>query len=148
MESSSQTEPEAAPVVPPQAVSHGAYVLADRTFNSHFSAFIRHGIASPQVNRFSQCTSVGTALKLVPGRDDDRLGLGYARAVNGHTYAKLIEDSGQRSTHAEEAYELTYRIEAAKGLAIQPDLQRIIHPDTNIELPAITTASIRIELSF
>jgi porin len=78
---------------------------------------------------------------LLPGRDDDVLGLGlaYARisgsATDRDRDARLLGNPNQPVRDFEAAIELTYRAPLTPWWTVQPDLQYIIHPGGNIANP-------------
>ena len=51
-------------------------------------------------------------------------------------------------TGTETAVELTYLLQVGKHLALQPDLQYVMHPGTNPTRKAALAAALRFELSY
>ena len=117
--------------------SSGAYVLGDKSFNAHVSGFIRYGMASSESFDGKDNLGLGIVYKgILPFRPDDRLGLGMARVTP--------TDESQKP---ENQFEATYRIEALKGVAIQPDFQYITHPGFSGAVPNALVGALRLELS-
>ncbi len=71
---------------------------------------------------------------LIPGRDDDQLGLalGFADLSNGA--AQTLFDEGSRQVGYEAVLELTYVAQITPWLSLQPDAQYIIRPGSTGDL--------------
>jgi porin len=102
------------------AILEGAVPGLDQT-----RGWLRLGLVEPKASNLSQYFGAGLVRQGVfSGRPDDLLGLAIA-------HARLSSGSRQADAHlglAETALELTYAIQLSDRLAIQPDLQYIIHP--------------------
>ncbi len=85
---------------------------------------------------------------LIPGRDDDALGiaLGYANLTRGA--AQTLFDSGSRKAGYEAVIELTYDTQITKWLRVQPDLQYIIRPGGTGDLGNAFVLGGRVSLTF
>jgi len=72
---------------------------------------------------------------LIPGRDDDTVGLAFGYAQLSEGARSALQEEGSSPTGAEMVVELTYQAQLTKWLSVQPDLQYIINPGgtTNIE---------------
>lgn len=135
--------------------SHGFYalgeyrVLRDPTGGDQgLTVFGRIGWADPTVNRLVAYTGFGVVYQgLLPGRDEDRLGLGVAAAHNGGRFERARAIIDQPVEDAEVAIELTYRAQLSPWLAVQPDLQYVVNPGTEPELANAVVAAARFELS-
>ena len=79
---------------------------------------------------------------------DDQLGLGLANAHNGSDYMTGQRMQGQAVTSAEKTIELTYLIQVNSWLALQPDLQYVITPNTTTAIPNAWAFQFRIEMTF
>ncbi len=101
-------------------VSRGAYILGERALISGVSGFLRYGVSTG--TPFGSCLAVG---------------------------ANLAGKYGIAATWArpETTFELTYRWEVAEGIVLQPDLQRVIAPGSNPDLPAAWVGGLRLEVS-
>jgi len=55
---------------------------------------------------------------------------------------------GLSVTNAETAIELTYLIQVNSWLALQPDLQYVIRPNTTTAIPNAWAFQMRVEMSF
>ena len=134
----------------------GAYLLVDHLlFQSaddekrRVSAFLQLGVAQQMVDRI--VTYVGTGLVasgIFPGRSDDQLGIGVAMARNGAGYISAQQQAGLPVSPAETAIELTYAAQLASWMAVQPDLQYVISPNTDPRRRNATVAQLRFELTF
>jgi porin len=89
-----------------------------------------------------------TAVGVFQGRPTDELGIGLAYARNGSHYMSAQRMQGLSVTNAETAIELTYLIQVNSWLALQPDLQYVIRPNTTTAIPNAWAFQIRIEMSF
>lgn len=65
---------------------------------------------------------------LIPGRDDDTLGLAFAYAQLSPGARSGLRDEGSSPVGAEMVIELTYQVQVTKWLIVQPDLQYIVNP--------------------
>jgi porin len=82
-----------------------------------------------------------------PGLQDE-LGIAVASARNGSHYLEQQAQLGAPAQRSETAIELTYLVQVSKWVAVQPDLQYVVHPNTD---PAIRNALaflLRFEVSF
>ncbi len=124
---------------------HGLYflwsqvLLADNENPSrHLAAFIRLGASNPKVSRFGLYTGAGLVFNgPFPGRIGDAAGLAFACARNGDDYIRSRTLAGAAVSRAEWDVELTYQARFAGWLAVQPDIQYVVHPGTN---PAVKNA--------
>lgn len=65
---------------------------------------------------------------LIPGRDEDTLGVAFAYAQLGNTARNTLIDEGSVGVGAEMVLEFTYQAQITPWLVIQPDVQYIINP--------------------
>jgi porin len=115
--------------------SGGAYAIADQTVwsASHggpatVSVFAQAGVGDARVNQIGAYIGAGLAFVApIASRSQDELGLAIASARTGSHYEQLQLASGTR-THAETTLELTYLAQLTGWLAVQPDLQYVLHP--------------------
>jgi porin len=136
--------------------SSGFYALVDRVLfkepghpEKRIAGFLQAGYGDDRVNRFGSYIGAGlTAVGMVAGRDNDELGLAFAYARNGSHYMSSQRMQGIPVTSAEKAIEITYLMPLTKWLAVQPDLQYIIHPSTDPTIPNALVFQLRFEISF
>ena len=136
--------------------SSGFYALVDRVLfkepdhpEKRFTGFLQAGYGDLRVDRFGSYIGTGlTAVGIIPGRDTDELGLALAYARNGSHYMSSQRMQGIPVTSAEKTIEITYLIQLAKWLAVQPDLQYVIHPSTDPTIPNALAFQLRFEISF
>ena len=136
--------------------SSGFYVLADKLLHQdpvnparRLTGFVQAGIGDYRVDRFGTYLGTGvTAVGAFEGRATDELGLGLAYARNGSHYMTAQRAQGLPVTNAETAIELTYLIQVNSWLAIQPDLQYVITPNTTTAIPNAWAFQVRFEMSF
>jgi porin len=65
---------------------------------------------------------------LIPGRDNDTVGLAFAYAQLGNSARNALIEEGSVGVGAEMVLEATYQAQITPWLLIQPDLQYIINP--------------------
>ncbi|HYS50835.1 MAG TPA: carbohydrate porin, partial [Burkholderiales bacterium] len=139
----------------PHRGSSGGYLLVDRLLtrsstpsDPRIAAFLQLGIGDARVNRFGSYAGAGLVVSgLIPGRHDE-LGIAVASARNGSHYLEQQERLGTPAQRSETAIELSYLAQISKSIAVQPDLQYVVHPNTD---PAISNALaflLRFEVSF
>ena len=115
--------------------SGGAYLLGDQTVWSAggkrpeaVTAFVQLGLGDGRVNQIGSFLGGGlTWTAPFPGRTQDALGLAVAAARNGSSY-KSAQTGVTAPADGETTLELTYLAQLAPWLAVQPDLQYVIHP--------------------
>jgi porin len=150
----SETQPNGQPVQ--HRGSSGFYLLTDRLLHRNpeqperkLSGFVQAGYGDYRVDRFGAYLGTGlTATGVFEGRADDELGLGLAYARNGSHYMSSQLMQGLPVTNAEKTLELTYLIQVNSWLALQPDLQYVITPNTTTAIPNAWAFQLRIEMSF
>lgn len=132
----------------------GAYVVGDQTLardatipDRRLSAFLQLGIADDRTNRFGSYLGVGlVAAGPIRARPEDELGLSVAIARNGSAYQEATSPPGG-AARVEATVELTYLAQATTWLAVQPDLQYVIHPNTDRGLSNAVVFTIRFEIA-
>ncbi len=131
--------------------SSGAYVLTDVTVykdsarpSRRVSLWGQFGIGDARVNRFARYTGAGVVMSgPLKARENDELGVAIAVAHNGGHFA-----AGSNVTRTETTLECSYLAPITSHLAIQQDVQYVIHPDTDRTRKNALVASLRFELSF
>ncbi len=132
----------------------GVYFIAEQSLyheqvdtSQGLAAVLRYGVANADVNRFDQALYVGAVYTgLIAGRDNDQLGFSFGIAHNGAKYRQSQRDAGTPAQENETGLELTYRAQITPWLAIQPDIQYIIHPNTDPQLSNATVIGVRLEI--
>jgi len=125
--------------------NQGAYFIGENSFNDSVSVFLNYGISTGAVNPTDSCLTTGVTVKgLLPGRPDDRFGLGYVRNSTSSEYRQTNAGS---TTH-ESVAEAVYRMEVSKGVSLIPDLQYVIHPGFAESVQDATVGAVRLELTF
>jgi porin len=131
----------------------GAYLLLDRLLATldqrRITGFIQLGVADPAVDRFGVYFGAGlTTTGLLPRRPDDQAGISAAVAHNGSHYIAAQQQDGLPVSGSETAIELTYLAQVASWLAIQPDAQYVIHPNTDPRIANATVVQLRFAVTF
>jgi porin len=134
----------------------GAYLLVDHLlFQSQnepkrrVTGFVQLGIANQLVDRFGSYIGAGlTVTGLIAGRPDDELGVAMAMARNGSHYIEGQQMAGLPVTAAETAIELSYLSQIASRVAMEPDFQYVVHPNTDPRRSGAVVAQLRFEFRF
>ena len=133
--------------------NRGLYVLAEQNLyheaddsSQGLAAFLRYGVANADINRFDQALYVGAVYTgLIAGHDTDQLGVSLGIAHNGAKYRQA--HAATETTENEAGLELTYRAQVTPWLAVQPNIQYIIHPNTDPQLHNATVIGVRFEVA-
>ena len=107
----------------PPAISRGAYGMLEGAVTRKVSAWIRLGIADARANPIAAYAGGGAVATLGTWR----IGIAAAHARLGQTARRTLL-APDRARRAETVIELTAQRPLARWLAIQPDLQYVIHP--------------------
>jgi porin len=134
----------------------GAYLLLDRLLfrsaadpNRRVTGFLQLGAANQLLDRFG--TYIGTGIVMsgaLRARPADEVGLAMAMARNGSSFLEAQQQAQSPATAAETAIEFSYLAQVASWLALQPDVQYVIHPNTDPRLHNATVAQLRFEMTF
>ena len=135
--------------------THGIYGLAEQLVYGEQGPgeqglwlFGEVAYANPKVNRFSHYFGGGLVYRgLIPGRDFDETGFGFAIARNSSHYKDGQRQEGQRVSDQEVALEWTHAIHLSPALMIQPDVQYITHPGTDPTRNNALVLILRLELA-
>ncbi len=115
----------------------------DDTDEQGLGMFFRYGFAHDDTNEVESFWSIGAQyLGLIPSRDDDVLGFGFAQGILSHDLRRLA--GGDR----ESVYELYYSIPVHPWLVITPDLQYIVNPGADDSTRDAFVAGVRVQMSF
>ena len=118
----------------------GIGVSADQQVTPMIGLFGRFGWNNDDVYVVGWEASGGVNLKgLIPGRDEDNLGIGFAALIPGNRYAQ---------NDPEYHLELYYRIAVTENLAFSPDLQYVWNPGGDSSNDAIFAGMLRGEFNF
>jgi porin len=135
--------------------SSGAYLVADRLLfqdatdpDKRTSAFVQFGVGDGRVDRFGSYLGLGIVRSGIFGRPtSDEIGIALAMARNGSHYMDLQRQQAIPVQRSETAVELTYLTQVTPWLALQPDLQYVIHPNTEPALRNAVVISLRFEVA-
>jgi porin len=135
--------------------THGIYGLAEQLVYGEQGPgeqglwlFGEVAYANPKVNRFSHYFGGGLVYRgLIPGRDFDETGFGFAIARNSSHYKDGQRQEGKRVSDQEVALEWTHAIHLSPALTIQPDVQYITHPGTDPTRNNALALIMRLELA-
>jgi porin len=118
--------------------STGAYAIADVLLyrmaddpKRAVSGFLQAGIGDDRVDRFGSYLGMGIVVTgLLLSRPSDQVGLAAATGRNGSHFLDAQARLGMQNTKTETSVELTYLAQVTDWLAVQPNVQYIIHPGT------------------
>lgn len=132
--------------------STGWYALAEKTLwrrgASNLTGFIRLGGTDGDSTAIERFFNVGgRARGLFPGRADDLFGLAHTRGDISGKFRFSQVAVGIDASAAESATEITYRIQAAKWLAVQPLVQWYRYPGADRAVPDATVIGVRVEVA-
>jgi len=100
------------------------------------------------VNRFGSYAGAGlVASGFFPGPQNE-VGIAIASARNGSRYMEQQEQLGTPAQRSETAVELSFLAQISKSVAVQPDLQYVVHPNTDPALRNALAFLLRFEVSF
>ncbi len=150
----SEQDPEGNPVR--HRGSAGAYVIGDElvyrsTVRSgrEIKVFAELGLGDARVNRFGLYAGGGvTVAGLLSALENDELGFAVARARNGSHFVEFHRRQTLPVKEAETTIELSYLFQLGKHLALQPDLQYVVHPGTDPTRNDGMALALRFEISF
>jgi porin len=123
----------------------GAYISIEGPLPKleKWSGWTRLGVANGSVQQVGAYFGAGLVGQgIIEGRPEDRLGVAIARAENGSAARAAF---GLRS--AETSYEFSYQVKVRDTLALQPDLQYVVHPSAEAHLPNALILGLRVVLT-
>jgi porin len=133
--------------------SSGAYLIADQTLWSRsgrpgaLTGFAQLGLGDGRVNQIGDYVGGGlTLVAPLPSRAQDELGLAVAAAQNGSHHDRAQAAAGVPAA-GETTVELTYLAQLGSWLAVQPDVQYVIHPGGTRAMRSATALGLRIAIS-
>jgi porin len=110
------------------------------------NAFLRLGFADRSVNQLGFYLGAGFVVShLIPGREDDQLGLAFAYGRNGNIFMNLAPGVFDWS---ETAIELVYSFQVTPWFALQPEIQFILNPGMEKSINDAFSFGVRSEISF
>lgn len=133
--------------------SRGWYVLGEKTLHqgkggSDLAAFLRLSGTDGDSTAIERALNLGIRAKaMVSGRGEDVVGLAYTRASLSGKWRSAQSALGVETAPCEDAWEVTYRIQANRWLAVQPVFQRIAHPGGDASRSAASILGARIEIA-
>lgn len=129
--------------------NHGVYGVIDKmvfhsdTTNRTLGVFFQGGYAEQDRNQIGEYFGAGVNVTgLVEGRDNDIVAVGIAHARNTDRFMQQNEGVDR----AETALEAVYRAQVTAAVALQPDLQYIIHPSMDPSLHDALVLGLRLEV--
>lgn len=131
---------------------YGYYVSADQMIlreaegsEQGLSLFGRYGYRNSRVNRMNTFWSGGLSYKgLVPGRDQDVMGFGFAAQTSSSQYHHYVNESAG----SESVYEWYYAVQLTPWCVLTPDFQYIDNPGAVDGISHAIVGGLRLRLSF
>jgi porin len=123
----------------------GGYVSFESPLpkSDHWSAWLRLGAADGDAQTVKNYLGTGiVAQGLMDSRPQDRIGFAIARAG--------ISAAAQRAfglSSAETSYEFTYQYKVGTTVAVQPDVQYVVHPSSAAAIPNALVVGMRLVLT-
>ena len=107
--------------------------------------FARLGWNHPERNRFEQFYSGGAQYQgLIPGRDQDVLGLGFTYHRTSGSYREYVSDA----INIETVWEAYYAFHVTKWLVVSPDFQYIDNPARRGDVGHTLVGGLRVRINF
>jgi porin len=136
--------------------SNGAYLLVDRLLTRtrregavKASSFLQLGLGDERVNRFGSYVGTGVHVSAFSqARPKDEIAVAIAWARNGSHYMTEQTQLGTPVTRAETIFEVTYLLPISDAISLQPDVQYIVHPNTDPALGNALNLLLRFEVTF
>jgi porin len=127
--------------------SNGIYILADRTSYENgprtVATFGQLGIGDSRVDRFGRYIGAGVVMTApITGRDQDELGLALAAGRDSGQF-----NIQQKTLKGETTFECTYLTPMNSHLAVQPDIQYVVHPSAERGRRDALVVLLRFEIS-
>lgn len=115
--------------------NQGFYFIAEKQILPHLNGFARFGASDTDINTGAYAWSAGAVYDaIIPTRKDSQLGLAVSSSRNSPKWNQTQLDEGKVVSWTETIVELTYRDKLTPWLAIQPDIQYIITPNTDPDI--------------
>jgi porin len=135
--------------------SRGFYLLADAIvyrdgdgLGRQVALFAQLGIGDARVDRFAYYTGGGVTLAgFIPGRGQDEFGVALAAAHNGDQFIEAQRSQGVRLLRSEVSLEVTYLAQFGSHVAVQPDLQLVMNPNTDAKIKSAVAFILRFEFA-
>lgn len=117
--------------------------------NQGLSFFTRAGAAPRDRNILDFTLETGLHYRgLLPGRDDDAVGIGVAIEHYSRDFSESERRSGNAGRDHETVIEFAYRAQIAPWLALQPDLQIVMHPAGHHSTDNAIVVGLRMAMEF
>jgi porin len=134
--------------------SGGAYLIADQVVwsagtgrSGMLTAFAQLGLGDGRLEQIGGYLGGGlTFIAPFAGRKQDELGLAIAAARNGSHYKRAQTATGLPAA-GETTMELTYLAQVGPWLAVQPDVQYVLHPGGTRETRNAVVLGLRLAVS-
>lgn len=130
----------------------GWYIGAEADFTlgaKNGAGFLRYGRANASFNPVETFIGLGAVITSpMASRPDDQLGLSIAVAGLGAPYKAILNEAGGVAPSHEIIWELTYRSQINRFLALQPDIQYVQNPAGAALLDDVWVVGLRVQLDF
>ena len=117
------------------------YLYLPNKKSGHISFFARYGIASAKFNRLSSALSGGIEITEIFG--NDQAGLAFTSGFNGEPFLEV----NPHLRKSETAIEFHYMYYVTSFFTVQPDIQYIIQPNSDDQIPNALSFSLLAQIS-
>lgn len=128
----------------------GVYAIVERPMFANKSAnmnvFVRAGFANGHVNAVDHYLGTGVVYSVNSEAREHQIGLAVAVARFSDPFRRLETDAGHVTGEHESIFELTYRVNVADWLSLQPDVQFIRNPSGSPRLDSAWVVGLRFEV--
>ncbi len=129
----------------PDKKNSGMYAQAEVNASERLAFFARGGVSDKSINIIDKYWGAGlTYTGLFNSRSEDVLGFAIADGRISNDGRAFLGGSKGNETN----YELTYATHLTKNLAIQGDIQYIVNPGADSNIPNATVVGMRIKYAF
>jgi porin len=121
----------------------------EKSSTQTLAGFLQLGVADAATNRFGSHVGAGlVGAGWGPGKPTDQVGVAITVASNGSPYMRTQQFLQQPVARSETTIELSYLTQVTPWLTVQPDLQYVVHPNTDPSLANAWVLQLRFELTF
>ncbi len=127
----------------------GLIVKEPGTSDQGLAGVFRVGVADEDVNQIGSFYGAGLVYTgLIPGRDNDSIGIGFTIGYNGDKFKEAQKKVGSPVTDSETEISLVYSIATTRWLLLQPSVSYYIDPGTDPTLDDALVYGLRVGILF
>lgn len=139
---------------PERRIAQGAYIVLEHPLNASdgvraASLFARAGLSEGRTTDFKGGWQAGLAVHHVfEGREDSVFSFGANQGVVSTGYRLNAIDAGTAAARGEFQLEMTYADKILPHVTLQPDLQYVVNPAADRDIPDALVGIFRVSLEF